>query len=106
MEQSKINFMRVQEILSFIDLIRSSVPNAIEVFTEGNCGSFSRMLLYAFPEGRIMYLQPRHFVFEYEHSIYDITGCVNKEYDYKKLIYLEDVGDINTLICELTPRYK
>lgn len=97
--------MKEQEILSFIELVRNSVPNAIEVFTEGNCGSFARMLLYAFPEGKILYIYPRHFVFECGHSIYDITGEVNGQYDYKKLIPLNEIGDINKIICELTPRY-
>ena len=98
--------MREQEILSFIKLVRDAVPNAVEVFTEGNCGSFARMLLYVFPEGKLLYYKPRHFVFEMGHSIYDITGVVNGKYEYSKLIPIEEIGDINEIIHELTPRYK
>lgn len=95
-----------QLILEYIDLVKSSVPNAEKVFTQGNCGSFARMLLFTFPDGRILYDQPNHFLFEFDKIIYDITGNVNGKYDYKKLIPLEKIGDINKIICELKPRYK
>lgn len=98
--------MNEQIILEFINLVRFSVPNSEEVFTKGNCGSFARMLLFAFPQGKIMIHQGDHFIFEYEESIYDITGNVNGKYNYKKLRYLENIGDINRIICSLTPRYK
>lgn len=98
--------MKQQEILFYIEFIRAAVPNAEEIFTEGNCGSFAQMLLFVFPEGRIMHYYPRHFVFEYKHFLYDITGDVSKNYDYSKLTYIEDLGDINTLMFELAPKYK
>ena len=98
--------MRGQEILQFIELIRDSVPKAVEVFTQGNCGNFGRILLFTFPEGKILYYLRDHIVFELGHSIYDITGCVNGQYDYKKLTPIEQEGDINKQMCVLTPRYK
>lgn len=98
--------MMEQEILSFIKLVRDAVPDAVKVFTEGNCGSFARMLLYAFPDGKILHHYPRHFVFEHGPNIYDITGVVNGQYEYLALTPIKELGDINTIIHELTPRYK
>lgn len=98
--------MNEQKILSFIDLVRSSVPNAVEVFTQGNCGSFARMLLYAFPEGKIYEYLKDHFVFEHGGLLYDITGEVTGKYPMENLIDINDYADINELICNLTPRYK
>lgn len=98
--------MNEQKILSYIELVRSSVPNAVEVFTQGNCGSFARMLLYAFPEGEILKYLDDHFVFHSGRHIYDITGNVDDKYDYNKLAKLESIGNINKIICQLTPKYK
>lgn len=94
------------KILSFIELIRDSVPNSVEVFTKGNCGSFARILLYAFPEGEIFKHLDDHFVFHSGRHLYDITGNVDSKYEFEKLTKLENIGDINRLIYELKPRYK
>lgn len=98
--------MSEDTILSFIELVRSSVPNAEEVFTRGNCGSFARMLLYAFPKGKIYKYLQDHFVFEHDGLLYDITGEVTRKYPLKGLTDINDYTDINELICDLKPRYK
>lgn len=74
-----------QEILDFIELIRESVPNAVEVFTKGNCGSFARILNKTFSGGNILH-NIDHAVFEYQSLWYDITGNVTNKYQNMKLI--------------------
>lgn len=69
---------RDSEILSFIELVQDSVPNAIEVFTKGNCTSFALMLATAFPGGRVLH-NIDHAVYEYNGFEYDITGHVSLE---------------------------
>lgn len=62
------------EILDYIELVRSSVPNAVEVFTKGNCGPFARMLMKTFPGGDICY--DGHCTYLYNGQHYDIRGSV------------------------------
>tara|TARA_R110002020_G_scaffold169689_1_gene359020 strand:+ start:681 stop:980 length:300 start_codon:yes stop_codon:yes gene_type:complete len=98
--------MENQAILEYIKVVNAAVPNAKKVFTEGNCGNFARMLLFAFPQGNIKFYLRDHFVFEYYSLLYDITGEVTNKYPQENLVDIKDIGDINELICSLTPRYK
>lgn len=66
------------ELLDFIELIQRAVPNAIEVFTKGNCGSFALILAKAFPGGEIKDLKG-HIIYEIDKQWYDITGIVSNE---------------------------
>lgn len=91
-----------QEILDFIELIRESVPNAVEVFTKGNCGSFARILNKTFSGGNILH-NIDHAVFEYQGVYYDITGNVTGEYE--GMIPIEEYG-IEKAINLLKNKYE
>lgn len=67
----------VEEIEDFIELFRESVPNAVEVYTQGNCTSFAMILSEAFHGGTVCH-NISHATFEYKGLHYDITGQVEK----------------------------
>lgn len=91
-------------ILDYIELVRNSVPNAIEVFTKGNCGPFSLMLLKTFPGGEIKELFG-HRLYEYKGNWYDITGKVKTDYNYQDAIPILDLG-LDKAIQLLKPKYE
>ena len=96
-------------IIDYIDLVRDSVPEAIKIFTEGNCGSFARMLNKTFPGGKILH-NIDHAVYEYHGNYYDITGrikrkTVKKNKLYQNMIPIEEYG-IDEAIILLKPKYK
>lgn len=98
--------MKRHLIFEYIKLINESVPNAKEIFTQGNCGSFARMLLFAFPDGIIYDYMGEHFVFGFGGSLYDITGDVTKEYEGDNLTNMALCSDINQIMAELSPKYE
>lgn len=97
-----------QEIIDYIELVRDSVPNAIEIFTKGNCGSFSLMLMKTFPGGEIKNLVGGHLIYEYNDQWYDITGAIpNRKYKYEDAEPIIRSGkDLYKAIRLLKPRYK
>lgn len=93
-------------ILEYIKVVNEAVPNAVEVFTSGNCGSFARMLLFAFPEGVIFDYAQDHFVFGFGGNLYDITGNVTSKYnDESKLTNIALHLNINEMMADLSPKY-
>lgn len=92
-----------QEILDYIELIRDAVPNAIEVFTQGNCGSLALILSCPF-NGEIKDLYG-HIIFEYKGIWYDITGVVETDYKYEEAISLNELG-VYDLSRRLKNRYN
>lgn len=96
-------------ILDYISLVRDSVPNALEVFTKGNCGPFALMLLKTFPGGKIMN-NVSHTVYEYNGEYYDITGkipydAIDNDSLYKNMVPILEYG-LDKAIMKLKPRYK
>lgn len=91
------------QILFFISLIRDSVPNAVEVYTQGNCGVFALILLDRF--GGEIYYNNSHCVLHYNGSFYDITGDVTNEYREANMIPLTEFG-ISELVRTLKPKYN
>lgn len=86
------DFVFEDEILDFIDVVRDAVPNAVEVFTQGNCGSFALILAKAFPGGTIKYIiKNGHTIYEYGPEWYDITG--KYDLDTNKVKY-DDAYDL------------
>lgn len=67
------------DILFFIQLLRDSIPNSVEIYTKGNCGAFALILQSKYPEGIILYNED-HCIFEYGRHEYDITGDVTNKY--------------------------
>lgn len=65
------------EIIKFIKFFKSSVPNAEEIFTKGNCTSFARLLSMVFPGGQVLHNMD-HAVYLYDNFYYDITGMARK----------------------------
>lgn len=99
--------MEQDRILSFIKLMNESVPDAQEVFTSGNCGCFARILLFAFPRGKILEHWQTHYVFELDGISYDIRGEVTDLYREIELTPLSlEMKDINGIISSLEPRYQ
>ncbi len=91
-------------ILDYIELVRNSVPNAVEVFTQGNCGPFALMLMKTFPGGEILNLEIGHRVYQYHGNIYDITGIINDKYDWDTTIPILDYG-LDKAMQLLKPNY-
>ena len=95
-------------ILDYIELVRNSVPDAVEVFTKGNCGPFALMLLKTFPGGEILN-NVNHTVYEYNGEMYDITGKISYEKLkndslYSGMIPIIEYG-LDAAIIKLKPRY-
>ena len=94
-----------EEIISYIELVRNAVPNAIDVFTNGNCGSFAMMLMRTFSAGRILNTPEGHLIYEYGGRDYDIRGDVTGLYKGVKCVDIMDYGLIRA-ISLVKPRYK
>lgn len=80
--------MQIHEIENFIKIIRDSVPNAIQVYTEGNCTSFARILEIAIPGGKVMH-NISHSCYKYKGLCWDITGNIKEP---KGSIPIEEYG--------------
>lgn len=79
---------QIHEIENFISIIRDSVPNAVEVYTRGNCTSFARILEITFPGGRVMH-NISHACYKYAGLCYDITGNIKEPKNSRPI---EDFG--------------
>jgi len=64
----------------------------IRCFTEGNCYHFTVILKNIYDEGRIIH-DPiiNHFLLEFDHKYYDITGEVQYKEDYDNFEYMDDL---------------
>lgn len=83
------------EVVDFIELMQRAVPNAIEVFTCGNCGPFALILSKAFPGGEIKYIpKAGHAVYEYRSQWYDITGQITNKFMKDNKIEYSDAYEI------------
>lgn len=91
----------IYQVEDFIEHIRDCVPNAIEVFTKGNCTSFAILLAKAIPGGKVLH-NLDHAVYEYNGHCYDITGEVPKP---KNAIPIEEYGIIQ-IVSLLRNNYK
>ena len=89
-------------ILDYIELVRNSVPDAVEVFTQGNCGPFALMLLKTFPGGEILN-NVDHTIYEYHGEWYDITGKIPNG-KYNNMIPIIEYG-LDAAIIKLKPKY-
>ncbi len=96
------------EIIDYIELVRSAVPDAVEVFTNGNCGPFALMLMKTFPGGEIKNFIDGHRVYEYQGQFYDINGILeNDKYKYEDAIPIITTGkDLDKALLLLKPNYK
>lgn len=65
------------EVLSFINRLRESIPNSVEIFTNGGCVQFCLILSERFPNGQLMY-DENHAIFRLDQFCYDITGKVEQ----------------------------
>lgn len=78
-----------REIEKFITIIREAVPNAEEIFLNGECLALSRLLDISFSGGEIMYDPINgHFVYQNGKSFFDITGIIVKP---EKLISIKEI---------------
>ena len=64
-----------EEILEYIEFMREYIPNAVEVFTNGNCVGFAMMLERKFPGGEVLD-NLSHACYRYNKVCYDITGQI------------------------------
>lgn len=100
------------EIIDYIELVRSAVPNAVEVFTQGNCGAFALMLMKTFPGGEIENFSCGHRVYSYRGQSYDITGALWDGEKYKNPAYknpepiIKTGKDLNKGLLMLRANYK
>ncbi len=98
----------VQTIEDYISFMRANIPNAIEIFTSGNCGGFARMLDKMFHGGEIHH-NICHAVWYFNEEYYDITGRITKEQlespMYSGMRPIMDMG-LDKAIEILKPRYK
>lgn len=92
------------EILLFCEIVRNATPNAIEVYTRGNCGAFALMLNIAFPGGTIKNAQG-HRIYEYQGQWYDIEGYSKTTCKYESAT---DFGDLSVpeILNLLKPRHS
>ena len=60
-------------VSSFIKTIRDSFEGSINVYTEGSCYQFYRILKEVFPES-VAFYDGYHVITEIEGRYYDITG--------------------------------
>ena len=60
-----------------ISLLRESIPNAVEIYTKGNCFKFALLMCSIVKEGDIYY-DEHHATYHFKGKFYDITGEVEK----------------------------
>ena len=68
-------------ILSFIQTVRNSFGGSVNVYTNGSCYQFYRILKKVFPQARAWY-NIDHVITEIDGKFYDITGLVKKDDTY------------------------
>ena len=95
------------DILQFIDKFKEYEKDnvLVKTFTEGFCYYFALILKSRFPEGKIYYYFPEHFVFKYQDRLYDITGdCTEMWNDQEALYDWEEFQKIEPSISKSTIR--
>lgn len=83
------------DIREFIDMFHQ-YRDVSHVFTRGCCYWFAKILHDRFPESKIIYIDPVHFVTEINGRLYDITGDVTEKYvgdSYYHLASWDDIPD-------------
>lgn len=66
-----------------------------DLFIQGYCYYFAKMLEDAFPGGRVCLAYPySHIVYELDGIPYDINGVT--DYEYEKLLPIEKIQEIDT----------
>lgn len=73
------------DIEGYIDFLRECIPNAVKVFTNGNCTSFAMLLEQRFPGGTVMH-NIDHSTYLYNGHHYDVTGIVSAPKGTKPLM--------------------
>lgn len=73
-----------ERVLNFINSFSKFGESVIDCFTCGNCYWFAVILNNRFPNGHIMYdVVANHFGYEIDWQVYDITGNVTHDYNWK-----------------------
>jgi len=88
------------DIIDTIKLYQEYIPNAVNIFTKGNCYGFALILQDRFPGGEI-YTDESHAIYVYNRLGYDITGNV----EIKNHIPLREYSEIE-IKQRLQPKYK
>lgn len=68
-------------VLRLIQIIRESFPESVEVYTEGSCFQFYRILKEIYPQAEPWY-DSEHVITKIEGRFYDVTGEVEKGSHY------------------------
>lgn len=90
-EEKSEKLIDYDHIETFIAYIRRYVPNAVELFTEGECIGFAMILKSVFRQGTIMF-DHSHAVFKLHDRHYDITGHIANDKLSPNLIPFVDFG--------------
>ena len=80
------------KIEEYLEIIREGVPNAVEIFTKGNCITIPLLLKITFPGGIVLH-NIDHACYQYNGICFDINGNIKKpknskpisEYDIVKI---------------------
>lgn len=64
--------------IELIGAIRNSFKQSVNVYTEGGCYQFYKILKVAFPQAKAYY-DSDHVITEIDGKFYDITGIVEKK---------------------------
>jgi hypothetical protein len=70
-----MNDFTINDIEDFLEILREGVPDAVNVFTMGNCATVVLLLAKAFPGGEV-YHDTGHLYYVYNKLAYDIQGNV------------------------------
>ncbi|MEX0313429.1 MAG: hypothetical protein AB3N18_04565 [Allomuricauda sp.] len=84
------------DILEYIEFMRECIPNAVEIFTKGNCISFGLILEKQFPGGVVLW-DDNHACYKYNNQHYDITGGIDKPKNSRPLIH-NDLWSLRILL--------
>lgn len=89
-----------EKVLIFIaNILYHDGPENLQViynlFTQGYCYYFAKMLEEAFPGGRVCLAYPfAHIVYELDGVPYDVNGVT--DYEYEELIPIEEIQEIDS----------
>lgn len=96
------------DILNFIDNFKYGFNEEYleHVFTNGNCFHFATILKSLYPDGEIAYDQiDGHFIFEYLHNYYDITGQLSPiKVTRQSYRTLHEIGETDALLYRILER--
>lgn len=74
----------MNKVEKFIQVIRDSFIGSQQVYTEGSCYHFYKILKQVFPEAECWYNQD-HIITKIDDEFYDITGKISVDYIYEKI---------------------